>query len=230
MQNIEPRIKHILSQLAEVQRELTALSDDIWLSIDHNDNEALKSAVAFKTAYNNKVSELHELREDISHLIHEFTAQAAVPIDHRQIVTEPDPPEKVRPLPRPFTSLDEQEKHFLDESFTDTRPTGFTIEGKDYAGIRTWRELYLKTITYLQAHHPAFDGVKTAKAFVSKRGHKMFTDDKKELREAAEIHDGLFTEINLSANHIRDNIKLLLDYFEIEPNQFIIYLRKKRQK
>lgn len=35
------KIRSILTDLERVRENLLALSDDIWLSIDHNDNEAL---------------------------------------------------------------------------------------------------------------------------------------------------------------------------------------------
>jgi hypothetical protein len=42
------RIRSILQQLEQVREDLLALSDDIWLSIDHNDSQALQEGVAFK--------------------------------------------------------------------------------------------------------------------------------------------------------------------------------------
>ena len=44
------RTRHILEDLEAVRENLLALSDDIWLSIDHND--ALVEGVQFKQAYN----------------------------------------------------------------------------------------------------------------------------------------------------------------------------------
>lgn len=42
------RIRSILEQLEQTREDLLALSDDIWLSIDHNDSQALEEGVAFK--------------------------------------------------------------------------------------------------------------------------------------------------------------------------------------
>ena len=36
------RIRSILEQLEQTREDLLALSDDIWLSIDHNDRQALR--------------------------------------------------------------------------------------------------------------------------------------------------------------------------------------------
>ena len=52
----ENRTRHILQDLEAVRENLLALSDDIWLSIDHNDSEALEEGVQFKRAYNEKMA------------------------------------------------------------------------------------------------------------------------------------------------------------------------------
>ena len=51
--------REILHDLEAVRENLLALSDDIWLSIDHNDPDALEAGVEFKRAFNAKrLSEL----------------------------------------------------------------------------------------------------------------------------------------------------------------------------
>ncbi len=42
------RTRHIPEDLEAVCENLLALSDDIWLSIDHNDNDAMVEGVHFK--------------------------------------------------------------------------------------------------------------------------------------------------------------------------------------
>lgn len=42
-----------------------ALSDDIWLSIDHNDAEALDRGYQFKKSYNEKLSAFDTLASDV---------------------------------------------------------------------------------------------------------------------------------------------------------------------
>ncbi|NBC14531.1 MAG: hypothetical protein GVY09_14570 [Gammaproteobacteria bacterium] len=51
------RIRSILEQLEQTREDLLALSDDIWLSIDHNDGDALDAGVEFKRRYNAKMAE-----------------------------------------------------------------------------------------------------------------------------------------------------------------------------
>ncbi|KYD30546.1 hypothetical protein [Parageobacillus toebii] len=42
------RVKLILRDLEAVRENLLALSDDIWLSIDHNDPDSLEEGYQFK--------------------------------------------------------------------------------------------------------------------------------------------------------------------------------------
>jgi hypothetical protein len=60
------------SNLDQTNEDLLALADDIWLSIDHNDNEALKKGVGFKTEYNEKVAAFDQLSGEISQLVQNY--------------------------------------------------------------------------------------------------------------------------------------------------------------
>ena len=52
------RIRNILQSLERVREDLLALSGDIWLSIDHNDNDAMQEGVAFKRKFNERLATL----------------------------------------------------------------------------------------------------------------------------------------------------------------------------
>lgn len=45
------RIRNILEQLEQTREDLLAVSDDIWLSIDHNDTEALEDRCTLRTGH-----------------------------------------------------------------------------------------------------------------------------------------------------------------------------------
>lgn len=55
------RTREILHDLEAVRENLLALSDDIWLSIDHNDPDALEAGVEFKRAFNSKAAATEQL-------------------------------------------------------------------------------------------------------------------------------------------------------------------------
>jgi hypothetical protein len=50
-----------------------ALSDDIRLSINHNDNQALKEGIQFKEEYNERLTKFNQLSENISALVEDYT-------------------------------------------------------------------------------------------------------------------------------------------------------------
>ena len=68
------RIRRILEDLEAVRENLLALSDDIWLSIDHNDQQALDEGVEFKRAYNAKAAAFDTVASDLSALVQQYTS------------------------------------------------------------------------------------------------------------------------------------------------------------
>ena len=68
------RTREILEDLEAVRENLLALSDDIWLSIDHNDPQALEQGVEFKRAYNDKAAAFDQVASELSALIQQYTS------------------------------------------------------------------------------------------------------------------------------------------------------------
>src|SRR4051794_21921796 len=71
---MQARIRRILEDLEAVRENLLALSDDIWLNIDHNDPQGLEEGVQFKRAYNEKMAGFDRLASELSALIQQFTS------------------------------------------------------------------------------------------------------------------------------------------------------------
>ena len=67
------RIRSILANLEAVGEDLLALSDDIWLNIDHNDSRAVQKGAEFKVAFNEAVSEFSHSSSRLSQLVEDFT-------------------------------------------------------------------------------------------------------------------------------------------------------------
>lgn len=220
MEDIHLRVKKILEELEQTNEDLLALADDIWLSIAHNDNDALQRGVAFKKEYNEKVAAFDRLSGDISHLVQSYMGLS---LEHEEKATT-DSKENQRVI----KSLNKYEKHSLDEEYTYKKPYGFSIEGKGYQNVDKWKRIYFLTLKYLHEQHNHFTKILTAKEFISNRGNKDFSKNKDDLRKAQPVTDGIYAETNLSANQIRDRIKKLLDYFQIDKKQFVIYLKEDR--
>lgn len=163
MSDIEKRIQNILEHLEQVNDDLLALSDDIWLSINHNDNKVLGNTIEFKTLYNDKVAEFNRLSEDISLIVRDYIGlnkknEIAIEINSRE-------------NERIIKSLDKNKKHFLVKDFTYKRPMGFSISGKAFNNVRTWKILYQLTLKYLHGRFNDFNRTTTDDSYISTQGN-----------------------------------------------------------
>lgn len=216
----QAKIKELLDMLNTVNEYILSLPDDMLLTIDPRDNESIQHGLAFIQAFNDNAAAFSDAATRLERQIKAFfqinpedDELEKGPADHQRIVKELD---KTRP-------------HTLEESFTYKRPYGFVLGNAAYKGIKTWRSLYLQTLTELRALDAArFARLPQAPTFISKRGKPWFATDPDEFRAAEPIGDGLYAEVNLSANNIRDNIIDLLTHFNLDYREMKIYLREDR--
>ena len=216
------RTRRILEDLAAVRENLLALSDDIWLSIDHNDPESLEEGVAFKRTYNEKLGAFDSLATELSTLIQQFTSVNLASEEQ----TGGDSESENR---RIIQELDREEPHSLDENFTYKRPHGFILLGRGTTGITTWRRLFELLCLQLLQHDPQqFRSLVDHPDFISSRGHHSLSCTGDPLRSALQLENDLLTEINLSVNSIRDTTRRILDSFGIPVADLKIFLREDR--
>ena len=220
MDGIESRIKNILENLEQVNEDLMALSDDIWLSIDHNDNDAIKEGIQFKAAYNNQLTEFNTLSSNISKLVQEFTGTSP---EHEEAEQE-----NSKENERIIKELDKREKHYLTEDLTYKRPYGFSFKGKAYRNVHVWKKVYELLLKQLEKNEPGFSRLTSDSRFISNRGNKSFSKSENDLRSPLKINNNFYAETNLSANHISNAILKLLDVFGYSEEDFIVYLREDR--
>jgi len=219
---MEHRIRRILEDLEAVRENLLALSDDIWLSIDHNDSEGLEEGVQFKRAYNEKMAAFDSLASELSSMVQQFTAVRLESHEQSGLASES---ENVRIV----QELNREEPHSIAEDFTYKRPHGFILDGQGTTGITTWRRMYELLCRQLLGRDPErFRALPENPDFISNRGHHAFAGNPEHLRHPSKVEDGLYTEINLSANGIRDTIRSLLATFEIPEDRFRVFLREDR--
>ena len=216
------RTRQILEDLEAVRENLLALSDDIWLSINHNDPDALESGVEFKRAYNAKAAAFDVAASELSALVQQYTS---VRLEEAEQSGGTDHVENDRIV----AELNREEPHQLTEDFTYKRPHGFILEGQGTTGITTWQRLYELVLQRLYDANPErFRGLCNDPGFTTNRGNPTFTTDPALLRKALEVRSGLFVESNLSANSIRDMLRRVLMAFAIPVDQLLIYLRQDR--
>ena len=218
----DERTRQILADLEGVRENLLALSDDIWISIDHNDPQALEEGVGFKRAYNEKMAAFDQLATELSALIQQYTS---VRLEEGEETGADDRERNERII----AELNREEPHSLDEQFTFKRPHGFILDGQGTTGITTWRRLYELLCQQLLRRDPdRFRALPDNADYRSTRGNRSFSRDAGELRFASLIGDGIHAEVNLSANSVRDMIRRLLGTFEIPADRLKLFLRQDR--
>jgi len=216
------RTREILEDLEAVRENLFALSDEIWLSIDHNDPDALEEGVQFKRSYNEKMAAFDALASDLSIMIQQFTS---IRLEEQEESGEDDEGRNERII----RALDRETPHSLDEDFRFKRPHGFILDGRGTTGVTNWNRVFTLICQELYRRDPErFRGLPESREYVRKRGGLLFSRDPARLRKAQTIADGLYAEINLSANGIRDVIRLLLDTFAVPNERLQLFLREDR--
>ncbi|NCD33271.1 MAG: hypothetical protein EOL87_07600 [Spartobacteria bacterium] len=219
-------IRTILEDLARVQENMLSLSDDIWLNIDHNDSEELQRGYEFKKAYNEKMTAFDRLATDISVLVQQYTAIRLDSFDDDDGTGKENADEKNARIIR---DLNRDEAHAITEQFTFKRPCGFVLCGKGYSGINTWRGIFEKVCQLLHERNAElFKRLPTHEDFLTRRGNPLFSINIDALRHAAEVVPGLYAEVNLSANALCEQMRLLLHTFGISENDMTVYLRQDR--
>jgi len=217
------KIKIIYDSLIDIQEKLLSLPDDIHLDIDPRDNESLENGVKFLRNYNNNLADFTKAANKISE---NFRSYFKINPEDENIEGETSNGDRKK---RIIQELDKTESHTLNENFTYKRPYGFILEESAFRGLKTWKSLYLKVLEVLKkSNYEKFKRLPEVEEFISKRGNPLFSKKEQNLRVAAKIEDYFFIEVNLSANHIRNNIKQLLKYFSLNPENMKIYLREDR--
>jgi len=216
------RTREILHDLEAVRENLLALSDDIWISIDHNDPDALEAGVEFKRAFNAKAAAFDVVASELSELVQQYTH---VRLEESEQSGGIDRQENERII----AELNREEPHNLLEDFTFKRPHGFIFRSRATTGITTWQRLYELVLRQVFDEDPERFGTLFGHPdFTSNRGNITFTQDPQRLRKSMEIHDGVFAESNLSANGIRDILRRVVENFGIPTDQLLIFLRQDR--
>ncbi len=220
---MKERIKSILSNLKNIQEDLLALSDDLWLEIDHNDNEAINNGVRFKSEFNKTNQEFSDTANSLSELIQNHTNTQL----YQQIEIK-DKQSSFIENERIIKELDNKKPHNLTEDFKYKRPCGFVIRGTPYT-TNTWSELYIHICTYLlNTDQKIFNSLESNQDHISNRNNKYFSSNKSDLRSPQKCGSSIYVEMNLSANSIRDCIKRLLKTYNINHADISIYLREDR--
>jgi hypothetical protein len=220
--NSNEKVNAIVNDLLNVRENLLSLSDDIWLNINHNNNDELQQAFNLKKEYNKLFEEFNKNALSLSALIQQYTGigniEAAKPV-----IDESSEENK-----KLISQLDKGTPHSINEDFIYRKPRAFILKGYAYENISTWKALFNQVCACLDSiDHAKMLETVTADEFISaKKNLRYFSSDKTELREFTRITDSVYAEVNMSANSFIKVIKILLDFFKIPYNEMKIYLRE----
>ena len=219
----QEKVKEIIDMLNTLNEYLLALPDDMLLNIDPRDNESVQQGLEFIQKFNDNMAVFSQTADKIDRQLQTFFE---IEIEEDEVEGESmDEGRRVRII----RDLDKTEPHSLDESFTYKRPYGFVLGKAAYKGLQTWRNLYLQTLSELRSLDPErFARLPQESKFISKRGKPWFGPHESDFRQAERLSPGFYLEVNLSANNIRDNLKLLLSHFGLNYREMKIYLREDR--
>ena len=214
--------RNILEDLEAVRENLLSLSDDIWLSIDHNNTEEMNRGCSFKADYNEKMVAFDSIATGISDVVQKFTN---ISLESKEeggagFETEND---------RIIRELNKEQPYSIEEDFTFRRPHGFILKGTAITGVVTWKRLYTR---FCEALHRLdsgrFSGLPENEDHISSHGNSEFSRNRDDLREPVLIGDNVYAEGHNSANSFRNSIKGLLQTFQIPSGELQIFLREDR--
>lgn len=218
-------VRNILRDFDNIRENLLTFSDDVWLSIDHNDTKAMKAGIAFKEKLNAQLDAFGKLSDEMTRLVQEYT----------QVQTEGEasPETEIGATAadntRIIKDLNRNEPHTLGEEFTYKRPCGFVLDGKGYQDVTTWTRIYELVLRQLSKKDATvFKGLPDHAIALTKRGKFRFTRKPSELRKPLALPNGIYAETNLSANDLCESIRTLLDVFALSLADCTIFLRQDR--
>ena len=213
--------RSILEDLATVRESLLSLSDDIWLSIDHNDTGEMEAGCRFKGVYNSKMVAFDALATEISEVVQKFTN---IDLDSSESQSDADVTENDRLV----RELKLDQPHKVTEDFTYKRPHGFILKGTAITGVITWKRLYTRFCETLnRLDSDVFSQLPDNEDYVSTHGNHAFATTRDGFIEPISVGD-VFTEAHMSANSFRNSMRKLMRTFGIDDGDFDIFLREDR--
>ena len=119
------------------------MSDDIGLSIDQSDADALEEGVEFKRTYNAKLSAFDALSSELSQLVQQFTR---VDLAEEEESGEDDSQSNERIIEQ----INREQPYSIDEDFKFKRPHGLILDGQATTGITN-----MASLVRTRLHHAA---------------------------------------------------------------------------
>lgn len=218
------RISKIKIALEQLSEDLLALSDDMWLSIDHNDSEALDFGYRLKKEYNQQVDTFSKVVQNIGSTLAQFENISILNESSTPIHDAGHDELKIKNF-----EYKENQAHSINEDFCYKRPCGMKLENQIYEGLNTWKAIYRTTLKHLSKKSlDIFNQLPESGFAKGRRKDKVYVarTPTNSMKCPEKFAEELYFETNLSANSIRDSIHKLLTIFSIPDSEIVFYLRE----
>ena len=217
------KVKEILDTLATLEKDLSDLAENLYRNLYHDidpeESTSIQEGLESLGSFNDTLYAFYAATNQLKAQIKNHDQPN---LSNREFPS----PDQLR-IERIFKELEKYPPHYLSEDFKFKKPYGFTI-GSDmaYAGLTTWKDLYLETIQYLRNK----DGDKFVKLlkeerFIFKSKKPLFSIHQNLLTSSVKIDSNLYVEVTFSANRIRDNVRAFLNFYDLDIKAMKIYLR-----
>ncbi len=217
--------KKLQETLDQLNEDLLSLSDDIWLSIDHNDTDAMQEGVRIKAQYNDQLTAFAQLSKEMTSFISEvsklekeeitedFSLSNRSDVDHQRLIE----------------SLNQHTPHSLREEFRYKRPIALEISGKVYQDLITWKAVFHAVMAHFyHTDKERYLSIPNSKLHLSKRGKPLFARTPSGIRVAEEAAGGIYIEVNQSADRIKDRMVEVCQYLGLPIADVKVYFREDR--
>jgi hypothetical protein len=113
----------------------------------------------------------------------------------------------------------------LNDDFRHTKLACVVIAGQEYP-VAHWQEVLVTVCRYLATQDSArLRQLASEERLTSRTGRILLTTDADFLDVALATAEGVYADEKLMANYIRNNMRRLLEAFDLDPATVRIYLR-----
>jgi hypothetical protein len=210
---INGKINIIRKYLLDILENLNSLADDFKSESSRLIDDGLREYTNFLNIYEKLRSNLFNSNENIN-LIQQYAETGTIKISTK--------------INEGLQPLDKSVPHSVKEKFKGTTPYGFSLQGKEYKEIETWKHI-------IQQFCKCLVDIDPSKMQDAAKMIKYFSNDKRELNKPVEITSSLYVETKLAADYIMQIMRELLKFYNISENEMNVYLsasgkKRKRKK
>jgi hypothetical protein len=214
------RVRAALALLEEARETLLEFADDVWARIDHRNGEQVRVGVAFVRDYDDKVTELARLADEIEQMIQTWNGRSPATTVRESVPLEPlneSGPFGNRPPHRLSEKSD-------DGTFQGIKPVGFTFGNKRFPADE-WVKVYVAVCQEVYQSSPErFERLVDQVAVGTRDKSPYFSRDPNRIAEPHPIADGIYARLKAGPDQLCARMRHILRRCEIPTTDVTFYL------